>query len=130
MAGAETGEGITLGGDSGLLHHGCGRRTHCQALRATVNELPRSVGAGYVVAGMQCPWCHAKLEPEDVDKRLCSKCDKTFEVGGPFRIKMLLAGLAVAGLAAYTYKTSDDGGLLGPVLLGLLATLLILRSRR
>ena len=79
---------------------------------------------------MKCPWCHVELASEDVDKRLCSKCNKTFEVGGPFRIKMLLAGVAVAGFAVYAYVTKEDDGILGVVILGLLATLLILRSRR
>ena len=78
---------------------------------------------------MQCPWCYKDIAPELVKKRVCPHCNKEFEIGG-IRWKMLVAGVAVAGFAAYTYLTREDDGILGVVLLGLIALLLILRSRR
>ena len=83
-----------------------------------------------MVDDMKCPWCHAELEPADERKCVCSKCNKAFVVAGSWRIKMLLAGIAFAGLTVYSFMTRKEGSFLGVVLFGLIAVLLLLRSRR
>ena len=80
---------------------------------------------------MKCPRCNTELSDEDVEARTCSRCQEKFDVGYPVRGKMLLVGLGVAGLAVYSYLDREPGdSIVGVVILGMLAALLILRSRR